>query len=558
MDIKSIQKELKAEKLDGRIFTLGNMFIGQDILPEENRIQELTNFSGSYALLFITPAKAYLFVDGRYELQAKKEVNLRQTEIVKLAETSFSSWLQHNFAARPARISYNPWVISLKMLKSLKETLPKTNFIPVGNPDKLLSSATAKTFPHQKKFAGTTSKDKLAKFAACIKRRQLDAFIVTDAANASWLLNMRSNALPCTPVFRAYVLVEKSGAYKVFAENADYKTALPFHKLADILPQYGKLGADFDTAPAQLAAFAPGLTDVPDEITALKAVKSPTELKGMRNAHLRDGVALSKFICWLSKSHKGKTETEIASKLLSFRRKELNFHSESFPTIAGSGANAAIVHYHPDAVSPVVLKKNSLLLLDSGAQYYDGTTDVTRTIAIGTPTPEMIEKNTLVLKAHIALASAVFPLKTSGNELDLIARQPLLKHGLDYEHGTGHGVGLFSNVHEGPARISIHAKHSAPLAPGMVTSIEPGYYKENAFGIRIENLYYVKPAKNPKFLTFEVLTLMPIDKKLINKYLLTPEELNWLNRYHRQVFLSLKKYLTRQELEWLKDACSPL
>ena len=170
----------------------------------------------------------------------------------------------------------------------------------------------------------------------------------------------------------------------------------------------------------------------------------------------------------------------------------------------------------------------------------------------------MTEKNTLVLKAHIALASAVFPQQTSGSELDLIARQPLLKQGLDYEHGTGHGVGFFSDVHEGPARISVHAKNSAPLAAGMVTSIEPGYYKENAFGIRIENLYTIKPAKNPKYLHFEVLTLAPIDKKLINKYMLTTEELTWLNRYHRQVFLSLKKYLTRQELEWLREACAPL
>jgi Xaa-Pro aminopeptidase len=273
---------------------------------------------------------------------------------------------------------------------------------------------------------------------------------------------------------------------------------------------------------------------------------------------LRDGVALSKFIYWLSKNYKEKTEAEVAEKLLSFRKKEPDFFSESFATISGFGKNAAIVHYHAPEKKSAVLKKNSVLLLDSGGQYFDGTTDVTRTIALGTPPSDMIEKNTLVLKAHIALASAVFHQATSGDELDLIARQPLLKQGLDYEHGTGHGVGFFSDVHEGPARISIHAKHFAPIEKGMVTSIEPGYYRENAFGIRIENLYYVKPAKNPKFLTFEVLTLVPIDKKLINKYLLTPDEINWLNRYHRQVFLSLKKYLTKQELSWLKDACAPL
>lgn len=558
MDIKSIQKELKAQKLSGRIFTLGNLFIGEDILPEENRICELTSFTGSYALLFVTPAKAYLFVDGRYELQAKKEVNLRRIEIVKLSEISFCSWLKNNFAKSSARIAYNPWIISLSTLNGLKKLLPAAEFIPAADAGRLLSPKPVKVFTHQKKFTGQVSKDKLAQFAAHIKKCGLDAFLVTSAASTSWLLNLRSNALPYTPVFRAYVLVEKNGAYKVFAENTDYETALPFAKLAEILPRYAKLGADFCSTPAAIAGFAAQLADTADAVAAMKAVKNPTELKGMRNAHLRDGVALTKFLFWLSKNYKGKTETEVAEKLLAFRKKELNFYSESFAAIAGFGANAAVVHYHADEKSAAVLKKNAVLLLDSGGQYYDGTTDVTRTIALGEPSADMTEKNTLVLKAHIALASAVFPQQTSGSELDLIARQPLLKQGLDYEHGTGHGVGFFSDVHEGPARISVHAKNSAPLAAGMVTSIEPGYYKENAFGIRIENLYTVKPAKNPKYLHFEVLTLAPIDKKLINKYMLTTEELTWLNRYHRQVFLSLKKYLTRQELEWLREACAPL
>ena len=558
MDIKSVQKELKTAKLTGRIFTLGNMFINEDILPEENRILELTKFSGSYALLFITQSKAYLFVDGRYELQAKKEVNLRQIEIVKLSEISFFEWLKNNYAKTKASISYNPWVISQSALDNLQRLLPLAQFVPVENPPKLLSTQKIKVFTHLKKFTGHVSKDKIASFATHIKRLGLDAYLVTDASNSSWLLNLRSNALPYTPIFRAFVLVEKSGAYKVFAEHCDYDQALSFDKLQEILPQYNKLGADFNTSPTIIKSFNPELKNIPDEITALKAVKNTVELKGVRNAHLRDGVALTKFMYWLSKNYKGKTEIDVAEKLLSFRKKELNFHSESFATIAGSGSNAAIVHYHATAQSNAVLKKNSVLLIDSGGQYLDGTTDVTRTLAIGEPSADMIEKNTLVLKAHIALASAEFPQKTSGDELDLIARQPLYKKGLDYEHGTGHGVGFFSNVHEGPARISIHAKRSAEYKAGMITSIEPGYYKENAFGIRIENLYMIKPSKNPKFLHFEVLTLAPIDKNLINKSLLTADEINWLNRYHRQVFLSLKKYLTRKELEWLRFACAPL
>lgn len=237
MDIKSIQKELKAQKLSGRIFTLGNLFIGEDILPEENRICELTSFTGSYALLFVTPAKAYLFVDGRYELQAKKEVNLRRIEIVKLSEISFCSWLKNNFAKSSARIAYNPWIISLSTLNGLKKLLPAAEFIPAADAGRLLSPKPVKVFTHQKKFTGQVSKDKLAQFAAHIKKCGLDAFLVTSAASTSWLLNLRSNALPYTPVFRAYVLVEKNGAYKVFAENTDYETALPFAKLAEILPR---------------------------------------------------------------------------------------------------------------------------------------------------------------------------------------------------------------------------------------------------------------------------------------------------------------------------------
>lgn len=557
MDIKSIQKELKKDNLSGSLFTLGNMFIDEDILPEENRIHELTGFSGSYALLFITPTKAYLFVDGRYELQAKKEINLKQIEIVKLAETCLTDWLKKNYAKTAARISYNPWQLSQNTLDNLQKQLPQATFIPAA-PDKCLSSKKVKVFPHQKKFTGLTAKDKLSLVCAYIKQRKLDAFLVTSAADCSWLLNLRSNALPYTPVLRAYVLVEKSGAYKIFTEHTDLKEALPFEKLAAILPQYAKLGTDFATAPAMIKNLKPDVINTPDEIINLKAVKNPTELKGTRAAHLRDGIALTKFMYWLSKNYKGKTETDVAAKLLDFRKKEANFYTESFATIAGFGTNAAIVHYHACPERTATLKKGSVLLLDSGGQYFDGTTDVTRTIALGDPTADMIEKNTLVLKGHIALASAVFHQHTTGNELDLLAREPLLKLGLDYEHGTGHGVGYFSDVHEGPARISIHAKHSAPLKAGMITSIEPGYYKENSFGIRIENLYYVKPAKNPKFLQFEVLTLAPLDKRLINKYLLTADELKWLNHYHRQVFLSLKKYLTKQELEWLKDACAPL
>lgn len=558
MNIKDIQQQLKKNRLSGQIFTLGNMFINEDILPEENQILALTGFSGSYAILFVTQSKSYLFVDGRYELQAKKEINTRQTDIVKLSEISFTEWLKKVFAKTAAKIKYNPFLISIETLNRLSETLPKAEFIADKNADKCLIAKKAKVFIHQKKYTGLTTKSKITALTEYIRQKKLDAYLITSAANVSWLFNLRSNALPYTPLFRAYALVEKNGNYKIFSENTDYKDALSFKNLEKLLPAYTTLGADFSTTPVQIKILTPQLKNIPDKIEHLKSIKNSTELKGIRNAHLRDGVALTKFIYWLSKNYKEKTETEIGQKLLNFRKKELNFYSESFATIAGYAKNAAIVHYHATPNNSATLKKNNLLLVDSGGQYYDGTTDVTRTIALGIPTTEMIEKNTLVLKAHIALASAVFPNKTRGSQLDLLARQPLLKYGLDYEHGTGHGVGFFSNVHEGPARISAHSFTDAPFQAGMITSIEPGYYKENAFGIRIENLYEVKTNKNPKWLNFSALTLAPIDKHLIDKYMLTQEEINWLNSYHKQVLLSLKKYLTKQELEWLKEACSPL
>ena len=558
MDIKSVQLELKKQKITARLFTLGNMFINEDILDTENRILELTNFTGSYAIFLVTQNKAYLFIDGRYEIQASREVNLKKVELVKLSNIGFFDWLKQNFSKTPISISYNPWIISINYLKKLKSTLPKASFIPIEKEDQLLSNTKVKVFTHPKKFTGYISKDKISDFAKSIKKQGLDAYLITSASNSSWLLNHRSNALLYSPIFRAYVLVEKNGSYKVFANHTDFPNALSFDSLKEHIEKYEKIASDYKTTPAIIASYNPNLTHTLDDITILKSIKNPTELKNSKNAHIKDGVAVCKFLYWLSKNYKDKTEIDIAQKLLSYRKKELNFHSESFATIAGFGENSAVVHYHATPSTNKTLKKNSVLLLDSGAQYLDGTTDVTRTIAIGTPTPDMIEKNTYVLKAHIALATSIFPKDTSGNELDLIARLPLLKQNLDYEHGPGHGVGYFSNVHEGPISISIKAKHSAPLKPGMITSIEPGYYKEKAFGIRIENLYYVKQTKNPKYLSFEVLTLIPLDKTLINKYLLTQDEIDFINNYHRQVFSSLKKYLTKQELEWLRTSCSPL
>ena len=557
MDINSIQKDLKKKNINACLFMHGNLFINEDILEDENQILKLTNFSGSYAILLILQTKSYLFVDGRYELQAKNEVNTKKIEIIKLSKISLIDWLKSNFP-KTSSILYNPWEISLSQLANLQINLPLIDFIENVNGTKNLSPNIAKTFQHHKKFNLLSSKEKQQKVIKYLKKKKLTSYLITSPSNVSWLLNLRSNALPYSPIFRGYALLNIDGSMKVFADNTDLKTALPIDSLKKELANIKKLGLDFHTTPSIIKSFSDSFINVPDIIDNLKSIKDKTELKGIIEAHIRDGVAVSKFIYWLEKNYHNQTELDIKDKLLSYRKKEKNFYSESFATISAYGPNGAIVHYNPTKKTNLTLKKGSLLLLDSGGQYYDGTTDITRTIAIGKPTDEMIEKATLVLKSHIALASSLFPENTFGSELDLIARQPLLKHNLDYLHGTGHGVGYFSNVHEGPHRISIYAKKSASLQKNMITSIEPGFYKENSFGIRIENLYYIKEKKNTSLLSFEPLTLVPIDKTLINKYLLTKDEETWINTYHKQVFNTLKKYLTKQELIWLKEKTSPL
>jgi len=298
------------------------------------------------------------------------------------------------------------------------------------------------------------------------------------------------------------------------------------------------------------------LENTPDFCQLQKAIKNSCELNGIRQAHIRDGVAVCKFLYWLEHNWQGKTELDIVDKLHSFRAKQENFVSESFATIAAYGSNGAIVHYSPTAKTNKKLTGGNLLLLDSGAQYTDGTTDITRTITLGDITPAMSEDFTLVLKAHIHLSSAVFPERTIGAKLDTLAREVLWQEGKTYNHGTGHGVGCFLNVHEGPQYIS--AWCHVPFSAGQVTSIEPGYYLEGEYGIRIENLAEIIPAQYAGYLQFKNLTLVPIDSRAINKYLMTDEELAWLNQYHQEVFSQISPYLSADEKNWLEEACAPL
>lgn len=576
MTLEELQATLKKHKLDAYIITRNNMFIGQDLLDEENRILELTGFTGSAGTLIVTPQSATLIVDGRYKIQAVQEIDINKIQVLCHFNQSIYKWVGLNIGEKKAQIAYNSWTTPIEEPQRWQSSFPEITFIPDASEifDNNLNLKTSNVFEHKIEFSGIESIEKIASITQYNQRQKLDAYLFTAADSVSWLLNLRSDCLPHSPIFRAYALVDKSGEVTIFSDNTklDFEPQagqifLPFKSLEKVLKSYKKknIGLDFETAPLAIKTlcdkFEVNTHRWFNPILRPKAYKNPIEIAGIEKAHLRDGTALCKFLYWFSNNSSGQTELDIVAKLHEFRSLQENFFSESFGTIAGFGSNGAIVHYQPKAETNQTLVPGSLLLLDSGAQYYDGTTDVTRTLTVGQPSQEMIDNFTLVLKAHLALASAYFPEQTNGIALDKIARSVMWRQGKNYNHGTGHGVGCFLNVHEGPQNMgNSSAQHT--ITENMILSIEPGYYKDENYGIRIENLARIIPVNNPDFTEpfyqFKILTLAPIDKRLVNKYLMSSEEISWLNNYHKEVFEKVSPFINKDEKTWLKDACSPL
>ena len=564
MMLEDLQNLLQKYKYDAYLIPHDNLFLGQDIRNDENKILELSGFSGSAGTLIVFRNSAFLLIDGRYEIQAALETDATK---IHIQNTNLQDWLRKtSFLPDKFKIAYNPWCHSIKEITSLETLVPKLTFIADHNhlTGTLQSPTEASVFEQETEFAGIERDEKLAQISGFLQKHNLKAYLFTAADDVSWLLNLRSDALPYTPVLRAYALVFANSRCEIFADNLDLPDAHPLKELYKYLKTFtpDTLGLDSGKTPQQIINLlknSESFRNLPSPASELKAVKNPVEIQGMRNAHLRDGAALVNFIVWLENNYRRLSELDIVEKLHDFRSRQPHFYGESFATIAASGPHGAIVHYQPDTDSNRALDDNSVLLLDSGAQYFDGTTDVTRTIALGTPSLSMIHDYTLVLKAHIALSSALFPPTASGTALDAIARHPLWLEGKDYKHGTGHGVGCFLNVHENPPLISPHGQ--SRLLPGMVTSIEPGYYLENKYGIRIENLVEVTEQEQPEGSTmygFTPLTMVPLDKRLIDKYLLTAEEILWLNRYHQTVWERLSPLLAPEEQSWLRQACTPL
>lgn len=561
MTLKDLQQKQLQNNLQACYVTLNNMFLDLDVLKEENKIFELTGFTGSSGSLLVTPNEAWLMVDGRYSLQARQETD---SKLLKVVDTTFPPVTLQGLCRKNgiSELAYNPWCLSVRDFNYVKNMMPELLLKPVENLyGHILSEQPVNVFKHELKFAGKTSAEKRLEIGQKIPPK-FAAILLTAADSVSWLMNLRSHTLPNTPVFRAWALLDRSGMVHVYADHCTYPEVKPFNKLSEDLKQYaGKIVlADIFECPQKIFDFVPSDVQLDtygsNPVTAMKLGKNPIELEGFRQAHIRDGIAVVKFLHWLDHNWQDKSEWDIAQKLKQFRQQQPLFFSDSFATIAAAGANAAIVHYEPTEQKNALLENNSVLLLDSGAQYYDGTTDVTRVIALGTPPAEMVDSFTQVLKAHIKLASSIFPDSTTGISLDTIARHILWQYGKNFAHGTGHSVGHFSNVHEAPFRISPSV--SLPVRKHYVTSIEPGYYKEGHYGIRIENMVYTEKADIEGYLKFTNLTLIPIDKRLINSYLLSSGEQAWLNSYHQKVFSCLAPFLDTDETDWLKSACSPI
>jgi Xaa-Pro aminopeptidase len=577
--------ELKKHGLDGFIVPRADRHQNEYVPPSEERLAWLTGFIGSAGLAIVLQDRAVLFVDGRYTIQVREQVDLKVVEPVALATTSPEKWLEGNLRTG-AKLGYDPWLHTPGQIERYEKAAKAAGAELVAveqNPiDAIWADRPAAPHGavkrHPPKLAGEPARKKLARVTAALGKA--DALLISDPHAVAWVFNIRGQDVDHTPLPLVFALIQREGRPRLYVEaaklNPNVRSYLEEHaRIADpaaLQDDLMRLGVEtkrvlFDSAtvPTKLTRLlkeAGGTADVgADPIALMKARKNSAELEGTRAAHLRDGVAVVRFLRWFSEeAPKGKlTEIDAAQALETFRRETGQLKDVSFPTISAAGPNSAIPHYRVTEATNRKIKRG-IFLVDSGAQYEDGTTDITRTLAVGTPTQEMRDRFTRVLKGHIAIARAVFPQGTSGAQIDALARLPLWQAGLDFDHGTGHGVGSYLSVHEGPQRIS--KLSNVALEPGMILSNEPGYYKAEHFGIRIENLVVVAPVKikgaERDMLGFETITFAPIDLALVEPKLLDPDEIAWLDAYHARVRKLLSPHLSPDERTWLKQATQPI
>ena len=577
--LTNLRAVLAARGLDGFIVPRADEHLGEYVPPNAERLAWLTGFTGSAGLAVVLADKAAVFSDGRYTLQLEQETDAALWQRRHIIEDRPEDFLRAEAPGR--RIGYDPWLISPEALKRFSGiALVAVAQNPV---DEIWTDRPAPplapAFAHAEAFAGESAAAKRAGLAAKLREAAQNAAILTDPASLAWLLNMRGADLEFCPFALGYALLHADATVSLFMAPEKITEQLRAHlgpevsiagreALPAALAALSGKTVRFDPAsmPAAietaLRAAGAHIAEAPDPVALPRACKNPTEQQGARAAHRRDGVAMVNFLAWLA-ANPGQTELSAAEKLLSCRAAAPEFRGESFPAISGAGEDGAIIHYRVTPATNRAIKPNEVYLIDSGGQYPDGTTDITRTLWTGPDAaPGDIKANvTRVLAGHIALARAVFPEGVAGGHLDAFARQELWRAGLDYDHGTGHGVGSYLSVHEGPAGIS-RAARPVPLQAGMILSNEPGYYRQGAYGVRLENLLLVQPADFPgtpkKFLRFETLTLVPFDRALIDPALLNPEALAWLNAYHADVWHALAPGLAPAARVWLQTACAPL
>lgn len=593
--LAALREELATRDLSGFLVPLADEHQGEFIPPRAQRLAWLTGFGGSAGLAVVLEKTAAIFVDGRYTLQVRTQVDSKSFEPQHLAETPADRWLAETL--KPGdRLGFDPWLHTPSGVERLRAACKKAGADLVAVSDNPLDAVwtdqppapLGPVVPHAVDYAGATSAEKRARAAADIKSAGAAAAILSAPDSIAWLLNVRGSDVPNTPLPLSYAVVSDSGAVGWFVDTRKLTPATREHVGDDVeiaapekfetrLDALGAVGAAVLLDPAscpeairaRLADAGATVLTGTDPCTLPKARKTAAEVAGTRAAHIRDGAALSTFLAWLAAAAPTGTVTEMSAvkRLFECRATDPAFRGNSFDTISGSGPNGAIVHYRVSAETDRALKPGDVYLVDSGGQYPDGTTDVTRTVYIptraGESAPDDVRAmNTRVLKGHIAIATAIFPTGTSGTQLDSLARQGLWAAGADFDHGTGHGVGSYLGVHEGPQRISKQGV-SAALEPGMIVSNEPGYYKADAYGIRIENLVVVRSedgidGAERVMLGFETITLAPIDRALIDAGLLTVGERDWLNGYHQRVRETLSPLVDDATRVWLEAATATI
>ena len=592
--LDALRKELARQGLDGFVIPISDEHLSEYVGAYAQRLQWLTGFGGSAGTAAVLKDKAAIFVDGRYTLQVRDQVDGRLYEYKSVPQDSIAEWLAAN-AGEGAKVGFDPWLHTSGWAKGVAKVLEdaRAELVPVErNPvdavwqdQPELSAAPA--FVQDEALAGRSSANKRAEVAEWLKAKKLDAAVISALDSVAWLLNIRGADVDRTPVALSYVIAHADGTADWFIAPGKVPPEVATHlgnavrvqprdrfthALGELSGKRVAVDPDRSVAAIFTALESVGAEPVrlTDPVVLPKAIKNAAEQAGHRAAQARDGAALARFLHWLSvEGPKGAVdELSAAARLHEFRKDTGDLRDLSFDTISGAGPNGAIVHYRVSDETNRKLERGSVYLVDSGGQYPDGTTDVTRTVWIGPgrPSAEVKDRFTRVLKGHICLATQTFPVGTSGSQLDTLARQFLWQAGLDYAHGTGHGVGSFLAVHEGPQRIAKarggQAGTEQELFAGMILSNEPGYYKTGEYGIRIENLVLVEkreiPGAEGEWLGFETLTLAPIDRALVDRSLLSEAEVAWWNAYHAHVRKVLAPEFEGAALAWLEEACAPL